>query len=73
MKKTFRIEDLCCANCAAKIEDAIRRVEGVRSASVNFLAERLTIEADDDYFDKAVKEAVRLAKRIEPDCTVILS
>ena len=72
MKKTFRIEDLCCANCAAKIEDAIRRLDGVTFASVNFLAERMTIEADDACFDKAVKEAVKIVKRIEPDCTVIL-
>lgn len=72
MKKTFRIEDLCCANCAAKIEDAIRRLDGVTFASVNFLAERMTLEADDAIFEKIAKEAAKIARKIEPDCTVIL-
>ena len=72
MKKAFKIEDLCCANCAAKIETAIGKLEGVHKVSLNFLAEKLTIEADDTRFDEIMKECVKIAKRIEPDCNRIL-
>ena len=72
MKKTFRLEDLDCANCAAKIEAAIRGIKGVNSASVSFMAQRLTLEADDAVFDAVLEQAVKLAKRIEPDCRIAL-
>ncbi len=71
MKKSFRIEDLCCANCAAKLENAISKVDGVEKVSLNFIAEKLTIEADGDKFDTIMQECVKLAKRIEPDCRII--
>ena len=54
------------------MEDGIRRIEGVQSASVNFMAQKLTIEADDDRFDAVVREAARVCKKIEPDCTIVL-
>ena len=47
MKKVFEMEDLDCANCAAKMEDAIRKIEGVTYCSISFMAQRMTIEADD--------------------------
>lgn len=72
MKKSFRIEDLCCANCAAKIERAIEKLDGVQKVSLNFIAEKLTIEAEDEKFDSIIKECIKLAKRIEPDCRIIL-
>lgn len=72
MKKTFKIEELCCANCAAKIETAIGKLDGVDRVSLNFLAEKLTIEADESRFDDIIKECVKIAKRIEPDCEIIL-
>ena len=72
MKKAFKLEHLCCANCAAKIETAIGKLEGVHKVSLNFLAEKLTIEADDTRFDEIMKECVKIAKRIEPDCNIIL-
>ncbi len=70
MKKTFQLEDLDCANCAAKMEDGIGKLAGVRSASVSFLTQKMTIEADDEAFDEVVKQAVKLCRRIEPDCTI---
>lgn len=72
MKKVFRIEDIDCANCARKIEDKIRGFEGVKAVSVNFLAEKLTLEAEDEVFDEVLKQAVKIAKRVEPDCTIIM-
>ena len=47
MKKTFKLDELGCANCGAKMEDAIKKIEGVVSAKVNFMAQKLTIEASD--------------------------
>lgn len=72
MKKTFRLRDLDCANCAAKMENAINKLEGVQGASVSFMAQRLTLEADDGRFDEVLKEAVRVCRKIEPDCTVLV-
>ena len=72
VKKSFKIEDLCCANCAARLERAIEKIEGVERVSLNFIAEKLTIEADEGKFDGIMKECIRLAKRIEPDCRIIL-
>lgn len=72
MKKVFKLEDLDCAHCAQKIEDAIRAIDGVTGISVNFLAQKLTLEAQDEVFDEVLKKAVKTAKRIEPDCTIIM-
>ena len=71
MKKRYTIEDLCCANCAAKMEDAIRMLEGVNAANVNFLTQKLTLDADDARFDAILDEAERIIKKIEPDCVLV--
>lgn len=71
MRKIFVLEDLECAHCAARMEEGIRKLQGVTDASVNFIAQRLTLEADDAIFDKVLKQAVKLCRRIEPDCKVI--
>lgn len=63
MKKTFKLIDLDCANCAAKMEDAIKKIDGVTNASVSFMTQKMTIEADDARFDDVVKEAVKACKR----------
>lgn len=72
MKKVFALEDLDCAHCAAKMEDAIRKVEGVMSVSVNFLTQKMTFEAEDAKFEKALGEAVKICRKIEPDCRIIV-
>ena len=72
MKKVFRLEDLDCANCAQKMEDAICRIEGVKSARVSFLSQKLTLEAEDAAFDQVVAQAVKVCKKIEPDCRILL-
>ena len=55
MKKTFKLVDLDCANCAAKMEAAIKKLDGVTNASVSFMTQKLTIEAEDSKFDEIVK------------------
>lgn len=72
MKKTFLLEDLDCANCAAKMETAINKIDGVIEAKVSFMTQKLTIEADEKSFDKILKEAQKAIKKVEPDCRIIL-
>ena len=72
MKKSFVIEELDCAHCAAKIEEEIKKIEGVNSVSVNFLAQKMTIDANDEKFDEILKKAVEICKKVEADCNVII-
>lgn len=72
MKKKFELVDLDCAHCAAKMEEGIKKIDGVVSAQVNFMAQKLTLEAADEDFDRVLKEAVKVCKRIEPDCEIVL-
>ena len=72
MKKTYKMIDLDCANCAAKMEEAIKKNDGVTSASVSFMTQKMTIEGDDARFDQIVKEAVKVCSKVEPDCEIVL-
>ena len=72
MKKTFKLEDLDCANCAAKMEAAVSRLPGVKKATVSFMTQKMTIEAEDAVFDEVVQAAVKCIAKVEPDCRVIL-
>ena len=72
MKKRYKLENLCCANCAAKIEDGIRKIPGVKDATISFMAQKLTIDADDERFDEIMLEAAKVAKKVEPDCVICL-
>ena len=71
MKKRYLIEDLCCANCAAKMEENIQKIEGVNSANVNFLTQKLTLDADEARLDAILDEAERIIKKIEPACVLV--
>ena len=70
MKKKFKLTDLDCANCAAKMEAAIKKIEGVSDASVSFLMQKMTIEADEERFDAIMKEVVEVCRKAEPDCII---
>lgn len=72
MKRTFELEDLDCANCAAKIEAAIAKLDGVEAVSVNYIMQKMTIETSDDEFDAVMKKTVKLCRRIEPDMRIKL-
>jgi len=72
MKKKFAIE-VDCANCAQKIEDAVNKLPGVKAATVSFMTQKLTIEADDGVdFDALMEQVVKTSKRVEPDCEITL-
>lgn len=71
MQKKFNIE-VDCANCAAKIENAVKALPGVQNASVSFMAQKLLLEAEDGQFDAILKQAVKAAKKIEPDFEIEL-
>ena len=70
MKKTYLLEGLCCANCAAKIERGIADIDGVTDANVNFLTTKLTFNGDDSKIDDIVKKAKKVVKKIEPDVEI---
>ncbi len=72
MKKTYKLEDLDCANCAAKMEAAISKLDGVKKASVSFMTQKLTLEAEDERFDQVLRDALKCIAKVEPDCRVIL-
>ena len=72
MKKRFKLVNLDCANCAAKMEAAIKKLDGVNDASVSFMTQKLTLDAEDARFDEIVQQAVKACKKVEPDCTVVL-
>ena len=72
MKKKFKLTDLDCANCAAKMEDAIKKIKGVEDASVSFMTQKMTIEAAEEEFDRIMQEVVAVCRRVEPDCVIHL-
>ena len=72
MKKKFKLQDLDCANCAQKMEDAIKKIDGVTDASVNFMMQKMTVEADDDRFDDIMKKVVDTCKKVEPECVILM-
>ena len=72
MKKTFKLIDLDCANCARKMEDAIKKLDGVTDATVSFMTQKMTVEADDARFDAIMKDVVKCVRKVEPDCEVVL-
>ena len=73
MKKKFKLDELDCAVCGAKMEDAIRKIPGVNSVQVNYLLQKLILDADDARFNAIVKEAQAVCAKIEPDCKLILT
>ncbi len=72
MRKVFKVQDLDCANCAAKMEDRIKTVDGVESASMRFMTQKLVIEvADPDRLDEIMDKVQEICKSIEPDMVIL--
>ncbi len=70
MKKSYKIE-VDCANCAAKMEEAIKKIDGVTDANVNFLTQKMTLEAADDRFNEIMAEVIKVCSKVEPDCQIL--
>ena len=70
MKSTYKIKGIDCANCAAQLENAINKVEGVQNASISFMAERMVIEYDEQNKDEIMKKIKKVIKKEEPDATL---
>ena len=73
MKKTFKMNELDCANCAAKMEEQIRKLDGVNSVNISFMTQRITIDANDSNFDEIVSKANAICKRIHRHTEIVLN
>lgn len=71
MKRVFKIEDVDCANCAAKMERAAAKLDGVNEVSINFMAQRITIDAVDERFDEVVDEIEKVMKKVDKEAHII--
>ena len=69
MKKAFKLSELDCGHCAQEIEDAVAKLDGVTKVRVNFMSQRMTLEADDARFDEILGEIRKIIKTIEPGAT----
>lgn len=67
MKKIVKLEGLCCANCAAKIEDGVRKLPGVKEATLSFMPQRLVMEVEDGREDEVIEAARKVKDKIEPE------
>ena len=68
----IELQDLDCANCAAKMEESIKKIDGVNDAVVSFMTQKMTVDADDERFDEIMDEVVRVCAKVEPDCQILL-
>ena len=71
MKKVFKLDEIDCANCARELQDELAKLDGVVSVSVNFMTQKLTLEAADDEFDDVLERVVEFTAEVEPDCEII--
>jgi copper chaperone CopZ len=71
MKKRYKFV-VDCANCAAKVEEAVKKINGVNDATVNFMAQKMVLDADDARFDEILQEVIAVSKKVEPDCELIV-
>ena len=71
MRKVFKLDEIDCAVCAGKLEDAIKKLDGGTDAKVNFLTQKLTLEAADEAFENVLESVVKLTADIEPDCEIV--
>ena len=72
MKKVYKMQELDCANCAAKMENAIRKIEGVEECSINFMMQKLTIVCAEEKLDEIMQKAVAACRKVEPDCRILV-
>ena len=71
MRKSFKLDEIDCANCARKLQDELATLDGVDAVSVNFMTQKLTLTAADERFDEVLDRVVALTAHIEPDCEIV--
>ena len=72
MKKTYKLRDLDCANCAVKMENAIGKLPEVSSVTVSFMTQKMTVEYADGVEEaEALKQIRKIIRRVDPDCEVL--
>lgn len=71
MRKTFKLQDLDCANCAAKMENGIKKIDGVNDATMSFMTQKLVLDADDTRFNDILDEVEHVCKKVEPDMVIL--
>ena len=72
MTKILRLKDLDCANCAAKMENCIKKIDAIKDVSVNFLTQKMIIDVSDEEYEDVMQQVVKVCKKIEPDCKIIM-
>lgn len=72
MRKIYKLEDLECAHCASLMETAIKKLDGVQNASVNFLTQKMMLECDPALLEDILAQSAKIIKKIEPDCRILL-
>lgn len=72
MKRVLKMQDLDCANCAAKMENAIKKIDGVNSVSISFMSQKMFLDVEDSKYDIVVKEIVKACKKVDSDCEVLV-
>lgn len=72
MKRVLKMQDLDCANCAAKMENAIKKIDGVNSVSISFMSQKMFLDVEDSKYDIVIKEIVKACKKVDSDCEVLV-
>lgn len=70
MKKRFTLKGVDCANCAAKMEEGIRGLDGVEDVSISFLTQKMTLQAEDSRFEEILEQAAAVCRRVDRHCTI---
>lgn len=71
MKKSFKLENLDCANCAAKMERAIGKIDGVNECNISFMTQKMNIDATDDKFDDVIESAQKVITKVDRECKIV--
>ena len=72
MTKVFHLKDLDCANCAAKMENCLKKIDAINHVSVNFLTQKMMIDVKDEEYELVLQQIVKICNKIEPDCKIIM-
>ena len=72
MKKSYKLDEIDCANCARELQDGLAKLDGVEKVSVNFMTQKLTLEAADAEFDDVLQRVIDYTEEAEPDCEILV-